>query len=255
MKLICGVGNNAAWAVALDAIDHIRRHPRYKQMTKRRFKETMDAFRAYEGTLLCPGDGIRFFDVSDMPEMTRKKYGDITDRDYYEMWAGVGCAAYKSTYPLVTSLQNKFRLSLQKHGIAHPEIIAWGMTAATCLELSVVMYGSVLDDIETQMPRFTRQLRSVFSPFSLDRIARLWQRALISLCPEADGYELESGERRNIELGVEQLQEAWDNIDTIYTSTAKAVEQYDEIFRTKGEVKKALLEISEQYAEAQKART
>jgi len=253
MKLVCGVANNAAWAVTLDAMGHIRQHPRYKQMVKRRFKEAMDAFRAYESALLYPGQGVRFFDVDDMSPETRKKYGNITDRDYYEMWAGVGAAAYKTTRPLVTSLQNKFRLSLEKHGVKHPDIVAWGMTAETCLALAAVMYGSVLDDIATQMPAHVQRLRRVFAPFSLEHICDLWQRALLALCPEADKYQLEDGERRNIELGVEQLQEAWDNADTIYESTAKAVTQYDDIFRTPGEMKKALREIGEQHAAAREA--
>ena len=253
VKLICGVANNAAWAVVCDAMGHIRRHPSYKREVRHAFLEIIGAFKTYEVNLIYPVSDVRFFNINDMPPETRKKYGNITCRDYYEMWAGVGCAAYKETRPLITSLQNKFRLSLQKHNVPHPDIIGWAMTAETCLALAVVMYGSVMEDIETQIPNREQQLRSVFAPFSLEHIADLWQKAILLLCPDADGYVLEDGERRNIELGVEQLQQAWDNADTIYRSTATAVERYDEIFRTNGEMNKTLREISEQHAAALEA--
>lgn len=254
VKQVCGVGNNAAWAVCLEAMDHLKQHPRFRHTVKQRFKEAMEAFKQYESALIYPGRGVRYFDIDDMPPSVRKKYGgDISDRDYYELWAGVGCAAYKQTRPMVTSLQNKFRLSLQKHGVAQPDIIGWAMAAETCLALATVMYGGVMADIEEQMPTYITTLRTIFSPFSIEHIHSLWQRALIAICPEADGYALEDGERRNIELGVEQLQDAWDNIDTIYSSTAKAVTQFDDIFRTPGEMKKALREIAEQQASANAA--
>lgn len=254
VKLVCGVGNNAAWAVCMEAMDHVKQHPRYRHTVKQRFWEAMEAFKRYESALIYPGQGVRFFDINDMPPAVRKKYGaDISDRDYYELWAGVGCAAYKETRLMVTSLQNKFRLSLLKHGVAQPDIVGWAMAAETCLALATVMYGGVMADIEGQMPGYVMTLRDIFSPFSLEHIHSLWQRALIALCPEADGYALEDGERRNIELGVEQLQEAWDNVDCIYESTAKAVTQFDDIFRTPGEMKKALREIAQQQAAANAA--
>ena len=31
IKTVCGIANNAAWSACLDAIDHIRKHPRYRQ--------------------------------------------------------------------------------------------------------------------------------------------------------------------------------------------------------------------------------
>lgn len=250
VKLVCGVGNNAAWAVCMEAMDHLKQHPRFRHAIKLRFRDAMEAFKRYESALIYPGQGVRFFDIDDMSPTVRKKFGDISDRDYYELWAGIGCSTYKETRPMVTSLQNKFRLSLLKHGVAQPDIIGWAMTAETCLALAAVMYCGVMADIEGQMPTYVATLRDVFSPFSLEHIHSLWQRALIALCPEADGYALEDGERRNIELGVEQLQEAWNNVDCIYESTAKAVTQFDDIFRTPGEMKKALREIAVQQAAA-----
>ena len=64
------------------------------------------------------------------------------------------------------------------------------------------------------------------------------------LAPETD-FELEPMEKRNIEMGLTQLCEARLDPSLLYNSTMQSVEDYDEIFRTRGYQKKALREIAE----------
>jgi hypothetical protein len=253
VKLVCGLGNNAAWMVCLDAHDVIKKHSRYNQRTKGGhtvgyfYRKVLKMYRDYERMLLCSSTN-RFFHVADMSEETRKKYGDITDRQYYEFWTGIGGAAYTRSKPMVTSLQNKYRLSLMQHGIAMPEMVAWVMTAQACLELAVTMYEKALVNIEDELQIPRKVLDFVFGRFSMKEIAKVWRQAMEATEPNAN-YELEGIEERNIEQGIIQLQEAWSTTDGLYGATMDSVKDFDEVFRTKGEMKKAMREIAEAKAE------
>jgi hypothetical protein len=74
-------------------------------------------------------------------------------------------------------------------------------------------------------------------------------RAMMLLTPETEAFKLDSVEQRNIELGLEQMMAAWLNPELLYNSTSVAVEDYEEIFATKGFVKKVQREIAEVQAE------
>lgn len=253
VKLVCGLGNNAAWMVCLDAHDVIKKHSRYNQRVKGGhtvgyfYRKVLKMYRDYERMLLCSSNN-RFFHVADMSDVTRKKYGDITDRQYYEFWTGIGGAAYSRSRPMVTSLQNKYRLSLMQHGVETPEMVAWVMTAQACLELAVTMYEKALVNIEDELQIPRKVLDFVFGRFSMKEIAKVWRQAMEATEPNAN-YELEEIEDRNIEQGIIQLQEAWSATDGLYGATMDSVKDFDEVFRTKGEMKKAMREIAEAKAE------
>lgn len=253
VKLVCGLGNNAAWMVCLDAHDVIKKHSRYNQRTKGGhtvgyfYRKVLKMYRDYERMLLCSSTN-RFFHVADMSEATRKKYGAITDRQYYEFWTGIGCAAYSRSRPMITSLQNKYRLSLMQHGVGTPEMVAWAMTAQSCLELAVTMYEKAMENIEEELQIPRKVLDFVFRQFSLKEIAKVWRMALDATEPNAN-YELDDIEERNIEQGIVQLQDAWSGTDGLYGATMESVNDFNEVFRTKGEMKKAMREIAEAKAE------
>ena len=63
--------------------------------------------------------------------------------------------------------------------------------------------------------------------------------------PQATQYPLDTLEERNIALGIEQLQDAWVDTSEHLTATAKTMLNYEEVFRTKGEMKKAIREIED----------
>ena len=110
----------------------------------------------------------------------------------------------------MTSLQNKFRLSLERHGVKHAQQTAWAMTA---------------DAVQ----------------------------AMLLMAPDCDGYKLDSDEERNIALGLEQLRELWISSDLPFDATIAAVEDFDEdIFRTRGEAKKSIRELSDMRNDARR---
>lgn len=244
MKLVCGCGNNAAWMACLEAHDRIKHHPHYKGKVKHYYRQALEIFRAYEMRLVH-GDTFRMFHVADMPPAVRKKYGAITDKDYYDFWTDIGATAYHRTRPIITSLQNKYRLSLKGHGVMHADLLAWVMTAQACLQMSLTMYEAALQDCAKGYRLRRKVLELVFGQFSLHKVAKAWMRALTATDPSTDGYKLDALEERNIEMGLEQLHDAWINTDTLYGSVMTATGEYDEIFRTRGEQKKALREIAD----------
>ena len=256
-KLVCGVGNNAAWLVMMDGYDHAKRCKAFRRslrgghMVGWYFKKAVNDFKDYERQLLTTGKN-RMFHVADMTEDVRRKYGDISDAQYYEFWKGVGGVAYAKTRPHITSLWNKYRVSLIKHDVKDAEHVAWVMTAQAAIDLSLAMYESAMKECETGMNLHRKLLDGIFGQFSLKTISKEWMRAMMLLAPETDKYQLDSTEERNIDLGLQQLMEAWLDPELLYSSASGAVDDYEEIFATKGFVKKVQREIAEVRAETLK---
>lgn len=249
-----GVGNNAAWLVMMEGYDAARRCRGYRRSVKGGhtvgwyFKRAVNLFHDYEHNLLRAQIN-RMFHLADMSENIRRRYGNISDDEYYEFWKGVGAVAYAKTKPMITSLWNKYRLSLQQHGIKDAEHIAWVMTAQAALDLAGAMYESAMKECQTgyNLPR--RVLDHVFSQFSLKKVSAAWMKAMMMLAPETEPLKLDPTEEKNIDIGLQQLMEAWMEPELLYSSTSGAVEDFEEIFATKGFKKKVLREIAEVKAE------
>lgn len=111
MKMMTGIGNNSAWAACLDALDHIRKHPKFQQQTKQAYKAVLAEFQAYERNLLFSPKN-RLFHMDDMTDSSRKRYGDISDKEYFEYWAATGATVYSNKREWFTNLRNKFRIYL-----------------------------------------------------------------------------------------------------------------------------------------------
>ena len=257
VKLVCGVGNNAAWLVVLEAYDHAKQHRRFNQNIKggKRvswfFRRVMKLYHEYEHRLV-DARHIRLFHVADMDEKTRRKYGEgITDREYYDFWAAMGDPCYSKTHPLVTSLWNKYRLLLQHNDVVDADEVAWVMVGQAALELAATMYDMAIDECEIGYGIPRSLLEYLFGQFSMKELANEWYRAMMALAPETEPIQPSELDEKNIDWGVRQLKEAWLDHDTLYTSTADTVAEYDEVFRTRGFQKKALQEIAEVRRETQ----
>ena len=250
IKLVCGVANNAALLVVLDAHDKVRHHPAYRHQVKRFYQQAIKTYREQERSMLYARTN-RMFHIDDMPASVRKKYGNITDAQYFEYWQGLGARAYTEGKPWLTSLQNKYRLSLLGHDVPNADTLAWVMTAQACLELACKMYETQMRQCVEHYHIPDENLRPVFSLFSMRRTADLWYKAMQLTEPQATRYDLAPIEERNIVLGIQQLHEAWSDPRLIYGSAFTATEDFDDIFRTKGENKKALREINQLLADTE----
>ena len=269
VKMMCGVANNCAIQVVnmcRSRIEDIRDedsykerpkrpHPGYKHRAKLLFRQFFQEWHTMESALLYPSAGqTRFFHVEDMPDGARKKYGTMTDAQYFEFWKGTGALAYQKSLPMVTSLQNKFRLSLERHGVKHAQQTAWAMTADAVLQLACETFDRSMRSCHEALPYLEPSfLENLWKAFSPKRPADTWRKAMLLMAPDCDGYKLDSDEERNIAYGLEQLRELWVSSDLPFDATIAAVEDFDEdIFRTRGEAKKSIRELSDMRNDARR---
>ena len=237
MKTMTGVGNNSAWAACLEALDHIKQHPRYKHEVKRAFNAVVEEFHAYERNLLL-GSKNRLFHVADMIPESRKRYGDITDREYFEYWAASGATIYTNKRQWFTNLWNKFRLYFINHKVEHPDIAAWAVAAEMVLKLSLTIYEESCKVVSEKVPM--EVVKVIFSKLSLERVWRAWSKAVALLEPSTQLNDYTELEQKNIQYGLDQLEDEWTDTNNLVGALSDTTEAFDEIFRTKGEQKKAL---------------
>lgn len=254
MKTMAGVANNAAWSACCEATRYIQQHPRYLSRVAGGhtvaycYKRAFNALKLYERALVY-ADTNRFFHVADMPASARKRYGDITDREYYDFWAATGFVAYQRTRPFFTSLVNKLRLSFEAHGVDHADLAAWSNAAGLALEEAVNIYDRTIVACSRNWPLVPASAwRRVFGCFSLRDVATLWSSAHNSLTNGSDFFEPDPVELRNVVSGYEQLGEKWTSEDTIFGSLSETSANYEEVFRTNGEMKKAQRQFAEMRA-------
>lgn len=248
VKLVCGIANNAAWLCMMEAIDKAKTLPQYKQRVKAAYGTVIKEWKRYEGCLLY-GKDIHLFRLSDLHPESRKRYGDITDREYYDFWVGSGCAAYVRTFPLIGSLQNKFRLALQRAGAKDADVLGWLLVASATLELAVCIWRRVIKTCaqEAHIPECV--LQKVFEVLSLERISKAWEKAIA--LTDNHNYPIEETDQRNIELGVKQLDEAWHSPEIVYGSLSDAIKDYDEVWCSNSEMKKYIRRIRDMQHEAE----
>lgn len=244
MKMMTGIGNNSAWAACLDALDHIRKHPNFKQQTKQAYKAVLAEFQAYERNLLFARNN-RLFHLDDMMDCSRKRYGDISDKEYFEYWAATGATVYSNKREWFTNVWNKFRIYLIAHNVKHPDIIAWTLAGGLTLRLATDIYEQSCNVCCKQygLPRCI--IDRIFSGLSLERVSKAWDKASILLEPYVANPQYTETDKKNIQYGIDQLQEQWTSPKNIFGGISDATEAFDEIFRTKGEKKKALKGLSQ----------
>lgn len=263
VKMMTGVANNAALAIMVQCLNKVadvrprdeyaltprHAHPNYRHKVKQMYNQVLKERDHYRRALLHPAsDQTRFFQMADMPEEQRKMYGIISDNDYFEFWESTGALAEQKSQPLVGSLQNKFRLSLQRHGVANADQVAWAMTGASVLELAVVIWQKAMQLASSSFEGKVSAsvCEKLYAPFSLKRVSEAWVKATRMLAPEADAYPLDTDEERNIEMGVEQLMELWVSPDMPFDAVIKAVEDYkDDVFASSGYAKKTIRQLVE----------
>lgn len=251
VKITTGICNNAAWLTVLEAYDHLkplkamRKQVKGGHTVKAIFKMAMKAYKEYERKLLYTEEN-RFFHLADMPESSRKRYGNITDGEYYEMWCNLGGSAYTKHHAFITALQNKYRKVLLAHKIDDSDALAWGLTGIAALSAAKQNFELTM---KTACERITmlpdKSVRYLFSDFDMSTIYRLWYDAVEALSYEAVHLDITETEEKDLEHGIEDLGAKWISEATIPDTLRGAVSGFDDIFRTQGEYKKTLKEIDE----------
>lgn len=236
VKETLGVVNNAAWYCCLDALGVMREMPRWNRRGAGRttpkwaFGRAVKAFREYEAELVWGGKN-RFFSVEDMPPETRRLYKeDMSNREYYDFWVSMGGAAYTRSRAFVTSLQNKYRLSLVHGGMDPEEAVfaSWGLCALSCLDLAVVSYRGNIRLGAEEYRLLPQMLAACFGKFSLEKVFLLWKEAVEAAFPGILSSEVPKSDERNIELGKSQLAAAWLERGNILSDMRRSLEDCGE---------------------------
>lgn len=252
VKMMSGVANNCAYIVMMEALARIRKHPRYADKKIRRLFEdkpnsALDFYKRYRNRLRWPmGRDLRLFHVKELTEEARRKYGEpLTDEQFFEFWESSGNLAYEKSQPWITSLWNKFRLSLLQHDVPYPEIAAWGLVGSSVLELAVEIWDRAMRSVHEAVPVLPiKTIHDIYSPFNMQQVATAWHKACRELTPETESYRLDEIEEKNISMGLNQLRELWISPDLPFDATIASVEDYkDEIFRSDRQAKKSILEL------------
>lgn len=243
-KTMTGIGNNSAWAACLEALDHIRQHPRYKHRVKQAYKTVLAEFSSYERNLLFARYN-RLFCIKDMTEDTRKRYGNISDREYYDYWAAGGATIYANKRKWFTNLWNKYRLYLIAHNIEHPDIVAWALAAGMALKLAIDIYEQCVIEMSNELKINKIIFEKAFGRLYIASISKAWDDATLLLEPRIQDPQYSELEQKNIQHGINQLQDEWTSMRNVSKAISDTTEAFDEIFRTKGEQKKALKKLAE----------
>lgn len=250
-KSVTGVSNNAAWMMCLDALDVLKKHPNYKGRVKYEFRRIYEVYKKYEHRLLY-ASAPRFFHVEDFTKETMERYKEgLTDREYYDFWCSLANATYQRTRKgVITVLMHKYKKSLDQHNVPHSDILQYALTAQACLVLSVKIYASLVRQAAKVYQLPVDGIKRTFEPFCMKDISNAWYRAINMLEPKTEEYELEPSEERNIQLGLIQLEEEWASYENFYESAIESVKEYDEVFKSAKEQKKAVKEIKKLMNEA-----
>lgn len=237
IKMMVGVSNNMCYWALLDTIDELKKTKRYKHQAKKAINNVLIAWKEYERNLITPPEySPHFFSLKDMPSETRKKYGDITDAEYYSYWSASGAEAYVKAKNEIGCLRHKYYKSLEQHGIKDSEALSWVLTTATLLGAAVRIYKDTISCITVcGFPKDV--LTNLFKTFSLEHVKDSYNKAMLLVAPDTD-YNNTKEENRDIELGIHYLIEKITDVDYIYSSNIDAAKQYEEIFSSKKEYEK-----------------
>ena len=253
VKEMMGICNNAAWLISLDAYDELKKLHNWKSKVKggrtvaEGFKRVFDEYHRYERALIYDTK-YGLFDVNNFTEDARRKYGEhVTNRDCYDYWASTGATTYARMRPLVTSLQNKFRLSLEHAGInKETDIKAWGLTAYNCINMAVSIYGETVRVASDMLRINPSKLSIAFGMFSLQNVMKLWGDACEDAFPDASFAKFSELDKKNVYIGLTQIGESWSEGKQIFGDMKRAtIETGEDVFRTKGFMLKEAEKIQE----------
>lgn len=237
VKAMCAMSNNVAYIMLYNAHDHARKHPAYKQQVKQLYKRTMEQYRAYERQLYGAME-FRMFHLADLTPEARKRYGDITDKDYFEMWQDMGSTGYRLALPHLQALTHKFRLSLRKRGVPYEDIICHQLTAQAVLDIAVGIHRSAITLARDEFHLPTEIIQRNYEQFSLNNVAMSLEKAVHALCSEE--YALDEQEEHNIQISIRDIADTFAKQENMLEAVIDTVKNNEEIFRTKGEMKKVL---------------
>lgn len=238
VKQIGGVVNNATWLVMIDALDAIKTHPRYKQRVKLNFKTALQKFKEYEAVLQCD-EHKGLFNLEELIPEARKKYGDITNQEYYEYWCAVGGPAYMLSKDKMKAITDALTTHLSTEGYSHTDILAKLLLASACMEHAILCVDGIIEAGCRDVQLSVSEGMKFYSVLSLRPVHAAWQKAVFTLEPTLGDMTVPEHVYRHYD----GLGELWRSEQFVIACIRKASEDYEEIFRNKTELRKLKSEL------------
>lgn len=246
--LIMTTCNNAAFIVIGDALDKVRQLPEYQgrfSQMRRAFNHAEQEREAYKRALRH--STYRWLDPRDFTDEQKKRFApDLTIEEYSDYWECIGGKAYLKVLDEVNVLRNKFRLSVEAHGLPHAEASAAVLAGASMLILCEAVFSKSVKRLCVGYSLSKQDAFDRMKDFSLKRMMLAWGKCVRQMGPVT---KLDDQESRNIEMTLEQLVAHWNDTTFFYSSIIEAAEDFPEVFRTKGEQKKYIRMLSEKAAQ------
>lgn len=242
-KSLLALPNNVAYIMLYNAQDHIHKHPKFRQEAKQAFNQAMEEYRAYEKRLHSATTN-RMFHLADLTPDSRKRFGDITDKDYFELWQDMGSRGYALAKPHLLALTHKFRKQLRSRGEAQADTLCHVLTAQAVIDIAITYYHSAVTLARDSFHVPAQIIPTLYSQFSLDRVGKALDKALRIIGGEY--HPLNEMEEKDIEISIRDISDTWAEQDNILDAMMHALENNEEMFRTKGEMKKLLRICSEE---------
>lgn len=244
LKIVFGTINNGIFLGMGDAIDSVRKSIPYRHIFRHHARAVWQKWNNYERNLLH-GD-VKYFSVQHMTEECRSFYGEnLTDRDYFEYWQGTTSTSYEQVRPFVGALANKYRLLLEANNIDNAKALGNIMAMQSLLMLAGDIFEHCVEQLHLNYGIRKEDCRGALAPFSLRHVLMAWTTMMNALIPQLKDVHPTPLEQKNIDDSKRQIFDKIDSNDFYFGGPTKAIEQFDEMFRTKGTMKKAMRTMAE----------
>lgn len=240
----CGIANNTAWAICIHAHEHLQKHPNYKQACKRAFKKVYEEYAKYERNLIYNQTCDFFRPTSYCKDDMMKFRKDINKDDMVEMWRGLASTAYIKTKPLFDVLFHKAKKYYSANGYQHVEELSYALVGHAALSLAAKVYKEMLIAGKEDFGASLSVADSIFSCFNLINVGAQWEKACSLLDKNFKPY-LEKWQNDDILITCGQIFDAWTDVDNYIESVSDMYTDFEEMFKNRRELKKALQKLKE----------
>lgn len=242
VKLAMGLSINASRYMMLNALDSVKKHPKYKHEIKRAFALADKAYKDFERVLRHGNLQTPVFFSTKFYKPQYFKDG-MTSDEYFEIWQALGGAAYDDSKNEFGVLKHKYELALEHNGSACPGIGGEILLVSCLLRITQNIFDVMMKEICKGIPELGKDVIEgyVFRPFNIKQVAEAWHKAVIMLY--GDFFKCSDFDERNIKMGIQQIEEKWCSEKWIEKMQEKTLRDYEDYIGGKKKTAKLIKDI------------
>jgi hypothetical protein len=248
VKLTMGICINMAWNHMRNALDSVKRHPKYRHKVKAAFQQADKAYKDYERTLKYGHDNVpRFFNIKDVKCNIFKE--NMTSEEYFELWQALGGAGYNKCINETNVLKHKFYLILDKRNDKYADIGSELLVTSSMFEITCNIYNATISEICKAILELDKDgiENYIFKPFDISDIIAAWERAVNTLYPDVRKTELDDFEDANLHLALAALEEKMTSPEWMERVEEQALRDYNDYMGGKKNTNKIIKAIRESF--------